>query len=551
MGAARPQERENPDHLSAIRVPWAVANFSVRAALRRPQLALLIERLRAGVDLLVLELLADAEELVVLRDAVRAAEAARLDLPAVRRDGEVGDEGVGGFAGAVRADGGVAVLVGQADGVEGFGDGADLVQLDEDRVGGAGLDAARQALDVGDEEVVADQLDLVAELVGEELPAVPVVLVEAVFDGHDGVLGDPLGPHVDELFARQLLAVERVLAVLVVLGDGGVEGDRDLRAGLVASGFDGLEDLAEGVLVLGELGGEAAFVADGGGVAVLGQDLLQVVEDLGAGAQSLGELVEAVRHEHELLDFHAAVGVLTAVDDVHQGSGQDAGLDATEVAPEGEADHLGCGAGDGHRDAEDGVGAELALVRGAVELDQASVDLGLVEGVETENGWAELLVDVLDGLEHALAEVTLLVFIAQLDGFVRAGRGPAGDRSAADASFRDDFDFDGGVATRVENFNRFDSEDLRHARGLTRKPGRGKSPRGRATRLRRGWEIFGHPFVTGRFPGQPSVQPRAVRYPMFEGWSLGLLWSSEVDPPFALVRSAAGACPRRLRWRRP
>ena len=48
----------------------------------------------------------------------------------------------------------------------------------------------RQALGVGDEEVVADDLDLVAELVGQELPAVPVVLGQAVLDGDDGVLVD-------------------------------------------------------------------------------------------------------------------------------------------------------------------------------------------------------------------------------------------------------------------------------------------------------------------------------------------------------------------------
>ena len=35
------------------------------------------------------------------------------------------------------------------------------------------------------------------------------------------------------------------------------------------------------------------------------------------------------------------------------------------------------------------------------------------------------VVDVLDGLEHALAEVALLVAVAQFDGLVGAGAGPA------------------------------------------------------------------------------------------------------------------------------
>ena len=58
-----------------------------------------------------------------------------------------------------RDDRGVAVAAGELDGVEGLGDGADLVDLDEDGVGDAFVDAALQALGVGDEEVVADELD--------------------------------------------------------------------------------------------------------------------------------------------------------------------------------------------------------------------------------------------------------------------------------------------------------------------------------------------------------------------------------------------------------
>ena len=61
---------------------------------------------------------------------------------------------------------GVAGALGHIDRGECLGERADLVDLDQDRVADARLDAARQALDVGDEEVVADELDLVAERLG-------------------------------------------------------------------------------------------------------------------------------------------------------------------------------------------------------------------------------------------------------------------------------------------------------------------------------------------------------------------------------------------------
>ena len=50
----------------------------------------------------------DAQELVVFGDAVGAAGGAGFDLAGAGGYGEIGDEGVFGFAGAVGNDGGVA-----------------------------------------------------------------------------------------------------------------------------------------------------------------------------------------------------------------------------------------------------------------------------------------------------------------------------------------------------------------------------------------------------------------------------------------------------------
>ena len=140
-----------------------------------------------AVNRVVAELLFDAEELVVFRDPVRAAHRAGLDLAAVGGDGDVGDGAVFGLAGAVAEHGGVGVFLGHLHGIEGLGERADLVHLDEDGVGHAELDALGEELGVGDEEVVADELGGLAELVGEDLPAGPVVFGAAVFDGDDRV----------------------------------------------------------------------------------------------------------------------------------------------------------------------------------------------------------------------------------------------------------------------------------------------------------------------------------------------------------------------------
>ena len=54
------------------------------------------------------------------------------------------------------------------------------------------LDARGQALDVGHQQVVAHDLKAVAEAFLHQDPGVPVILVQAVFDGDDGAFVHPI-----------------------------------------------------------------------------------------------------------------------------------------------------------------------------------------------------------------------------------------------------------------------------------------------------------------------------------------------------------------------
>ena len=97
-------------------------------------------------------------QLIIFGHAVGAGERAGLDLPAIGGDGEVGDGRVLGLAGAVRHHRGIAGLLRHAHGVERLAQRADLVDLDQDGVGDLLVDALLQAGDIGDEEIVADEL---------------------------------------------------------------------------------------------------------------------------------------------------------------------------------------------------------------------------------------------------------------------------------------------------------------------------------------------------------------------------------------------------------
>ena len=112
----------------------------------------------------------------------------------------------------------------------------------------------------------------------------------------------------------------------------------------------------------------------------------------------------------------------SAVEDVHHGHGKTPRRWSAQVPVERQASGGGGGFGTGKRYAQDGIGTKASLVRGSVEGDHCIVDADLICRPHTNEGGGDLVVDVVDGLERALAEVAGLIAIAQLHGFVHAGR---------------------------------------------------------------------------------------------------------------------------------
>ena len=257
------------------------------------------------------------------------------------------------------------------------------------------------------------------------------------------------------------------------LARGDVHGQRDVGAEGEAGRADGLADQVERGPVAVEARGEAALVAEAGREALLLQHRLERVVDLRAGAQRLRERRRPDRRDHELLDVDVGVGVRAAVEDVHHRHGQQVGVGPADVAVERQPGRLGRGLGDGERGAEDGVGAEVGLVGGAVELDHGLVDLALVVGAETLDGRADLLDHRVDGLLHALAEVAVAA-VAQLDGLELPGRRAARHgRTAEGTVVEQHLDLDGGVAARVEDLAGADSFDGCHVCSLGQMDGTG------------------------------------------------------------------------------
>ena len=152
-----------------------------------------------------------------------------------------------------------------------------------------------------------------------------------------------------------------------------------------------------------------------------------------------------------------------AIDDVHHRHRQRPRRGTADIAVERHVEGFRRRLGAGQRHAEDGVGAQPALVRRAVEIDHDLVELNLFLDRTIAQRLENLAVDGLYRLLHALAEIAFLVAVPQLHRFMRAGGSAGGNRGAADrAVFQHHIDFDGGVAAAVEDFAADDVDNGGH-----------------------------------------------------------------------------------------
>ena len=152
-----------------------------------------------------------------------------------------------------------------------------------------------------------------------------------------------------------------------------------------------------------------------------------------------------------------------AVEDVHHGRGQDMAVHTAHVLVQRETGGLGSGLGAGQRHAQDGVSAQSALVVRAVQLQHHVVDSALIVGFETDERVGDLIVHMANGIQRALAQITLLVAVAQLNCLERARRRTGGNgRTTEGTILQHNFHLDRGVAARVQDFTPEHIDDDAH-----------------------------------------------------------------------------------------
>ena len=193
------------------------------------------------------------------------------------------------------------------------------------------------------------------------------------------------------------------------------------------------------------------------------QNLFQRVINLGAPTQALGERFGANRHNHEFLEVNVVVGMHAAVENVHHGRRQHMGVCAANVAIQRQLARLGSGTCASERSTQNGVRAQVALVRSTVDVNHFGIDSALVASVHADNRFSNFLIHMGDGLLNALAKVAVLIAVTQLNSLECASRcARRNDRACERTVVEGNLDLNRGVAAGIENLSAVDVEDDAH-----------------------------------------------------------------------------------------
>ena len=95
------------------------------------------------------------------------------------------------------------------DGFQRLGYRADLIELDQDGVAASQFDPLFQSFCIGYKKIVPDKLHPVSQLFRQDLPSVPVLLVQPVLNGIDRIFRGQDLPVIHQLFRSISLSALR------------------------------------------------------------------------------------------------------------------------------------------------------------------------------------------------------------------------------------------------------------------------------------------------------------------------------------------------------
>ena len=137
-----------------------------------------------------------------------------------------------------------------------------------------------------------------------------------------------------------------------------------------------------------------------------------------------------------------------------------------QIVVEWHVGRSGSGSGGGEGDSQDGVGSKLLLapsplVFGSIKLlHHLVINLNLLRAIHTLESWANNGVDIIDGLEASLSEVSLWVLVSELEGLVDTSGGTGWNGGTENLSVgKNNVSLNSWVTSAINNLSRLDGGD--------------------------------------------------------------------------------------------
>src|SRR5215510_6382310 len=122
--------------------------------------AVIVQRAQAQKSRGISQLFLNSQKLVVFGNAIGARSRSGLDLSCTSRDCQIGDERVFGLSRTMRNHARIVVAPRKVNRIQGFTHGADLVDLDQNRIRSLLFNALSQARGIRDKQIIAYKLYL-------------------------------------------------------------------------------------------------------------------------------------------------------------------------------------------------------------------------------------------------------------------------------------------------------------------------------------------------------------------------------------------------------
>ena len=160
-------------------------------------------------------------------------------------------------------------LLGHGYSIQRFGQGTDLVDLDQDGITRPFVNSALEPGRIGDEEIITHQLHVLPHGLGQAGKPGKAVFIQRVFDRHNRVTPDHILPEGDHLILGQCPALTRQTVIALVMEFTGrcIQGEHNIITRRAARLFDCLEDEIHGLGGGTDGRGKPALITNRGGKA--------------------------------------------------------------------------------------------------------------------------------------------------------------------------------------------------------------------------------------------------------------------------------------------